>query len=76
MLGYFCKACRLYFRELDLLPKKQCPECRGNVEPRLILCGQVMGADEQPAKPDWDLVRRACDAVYQGTLAEFLKAEK
>ncbi len=28
-----------------------------------------------PAELDWDLVGRACVAVYQGTRAEFLKAE-
>ena len=29
----------------------------------------------RPPEPDWGLVRRACDAVYQGTEAEFIKAE-
>lgn len=51
MLGYFCKTCQRYFRELDLLKGKLCPECcRTIVEPRWILCGQVMGAEEEPPK--------------------------
>ena len=49
MLAYFCPVCYLYFRETEILKGKKCPECRVNkVEPRLILCGQVMGADEKP----------------------------
>lgn len=43
MLGYFCRPCQLYFREADLLKNKLCPECKKTTEPRLILCGQVMG---------------------------------
>lgn len=46
MLAYFCKKCRRYFREAEILKGKKCPEClKEVVEPRLILCGQVMGAE-------------------------------
>lgn len=45
MLGYWCEKCQMYFRELELLKGKRCPECRGEVRPRLILAGQVMGKD-------------------------------
>jgi len=44
MLGYFCEACQLYFREIELLKGKRCPECKGKTKPHLILAGQIMGA--------------------------------
>ncbi|KKM78769.1 hypothetical protein LCGC14_1356730 [marine sediment metagenome] len=44
MLTYFCSACQFYYREAELLKNKQCPECRGEVKPRLALGGQVVGA--------------------------------
>ena len=40
------------------------------------LKGEILKALTPPTEPNWDLVRRTCDAVYQGTEAEFLKAEK
>lgn len=47
MLGYFCKKCQLYFRELELLKGKVCPHCCKEVTvPRLILGGQVIGREE------------------------------
>ena len=45
MLAYFCEVCRMFYREVELLPEKRCPECRGVVKPRLVLAGQVMGAE-------------------------------
>ena len=43
MLAYFCPDCVLYLREQEILPDKRCPECKGQVKPRLVLAGQVMG---------------------------------
>ncbi|KKN70408.1 hypothetical protein LCGC14_0431030 [marine sediment metagenome] len=44
MLGYFCKTCQMYFRLIELLAGKRCPECKEQTKPHLILAGQVMGA--------------------------------
>ena len=46
MLAYFCPVCKFYYREVELLDKKRCPECKTTTKPRLILAGQVMGKEE------------------------------
>ena len=42
MLAYFCKACKFFYRKLELV-RGSCPQCKGKVSPRLILGGQVIG---------------------------------
>lgn len=46
MLAHYCKGCKMYYRELELV-KGRCPECLEPVKPRLVLGGQVMGAVEE-----------------------------
>ena len=43
MLSYFCASCQFYYQEAELLTGKRCPQCRGEVKPRVVLGGQVMG---------------------------------
>ncbi|KKL57995.1 hypothetical protein LCGC14_2229810 [marine sediment metagenome] len=45
MLAYFCTPCQFYYQEAELLSSKRCPECRGEMKPRMVLGGQVMGDD-------------------------------
>ncbi len=46
MLTYFCAACQFHYQEAELLKDKRCPECRGEVKPRMVLAGQVIGSEE------------------------------
>lgn len=46
MLAYYCAGCEFYYRDVELLPGKRCPECREVTKPRAILGGQVMGSTE------------------------------
>jgi predicted Zn-ribbon and HTH transcriptional regulator len=46
MIGYYCAACTFYYREIELLTGKRCPECKEPCKPRLILAGQVIGKED------------------------------
>lgn len=45
MLVYYCEDCAMYFRGAETA-KARCPECGAAVKPRLVLGGQVMGAEK------------------------------
>lgn len=47
MIAYWCQPCQMLYREAELLAEKRCPECREPCRPRLVLGGQVMGAEEE-----------------------------
>jgi len=45
MLAYFCTPCQFYYQEAELRKGKRCPECKGEVRPRMVIAGQVIGSE-------------------------------